>query len=360
MPSTHDVAHLFLVGFDGHTVSPGVRALIDLGVAGVILFGRNVESPRQVAELCGEIKRLAGRPILICIDQEGGRVRRLREGFTAVPSMRAVGATGDERLAHEIGAVLGRELRAVNIDVDLAPSVDVDTNPANPVIGDRSFGASPELVARMGAAVIRGIQDQGVAACAKHFPGHGDTAQDSHAELPRLPHAIERLRAVELPPFRAAVEAGVAMVMTSHVVFEPVDPLLPATLSAAVIGGVLRREMGFDGVVVSDDLEMEAIAANFSVDEVVTRGAGAGVDLLAVCHDEELQHRAIEALGAAVRLGAVSEERVAHANRRVGRLMDRYARGARAFDATVLGCEEHRAVVARVGKAVDGTDPTRR
>ncbi|HSI34120.1 MAG: beta-N-acetylhexosaminidase [Phycisphaerae bacterium] len=351
---------MFLVGFDGRSVSPGLRALIELGVAGVILFGRNVASARQVAELCGEIKRLAGHPILICIDQEGGRVRRLREGFTAVPSMRAVGATGDERLAYDIGAVLGRELRSVNIDVDLAPSVDVDTNPANPVIGDRSFGASSEIVARMGAAVIRGIQDQGVAACAKHFPGHGDTAQDSHAELPRLPHAIERLRAVELPPFRAAVEAGVAMVMTSHVVFEPVDPVLPATLSSAVIGGILRREMGYDGVVISDDLEMEAIAANFSIDEVVTRGVNAGVDLLAVCHDEELQHRAIEALAGAVRSGAVREERVAGANRRVGRLMDRFARGARAFDPSVLDCPEHRTVVARVGGGAEGSDPTRK
>jgi len=190
-----DVAALLCVGFQGTTPSPEVLELIRRGVGGVILFSRNVESAEQVAELTAALKRAAGRPLLVSIDQEGGRVARLRapQGFTELPPMRALGATGDEALAFEAGALLGRELRAVGVDQDYAPVVDVDTNPLNPVIGDRSLGRDPALVGRLGAALARGLQSAGVAACAKHFPGHGDTSQDSHVDLPRLPHALPRL-----------------------------------------------------------------------------------------------------------------------------------------------------------------------
>src|SRR5512138_628761 len=232
-----DVAGLFCVGFHGKTASPEVLELVRRGVYGVVLFARNVEDAGQVAALVAELKRAAGRPLLVSIDQEGGRVARLRaaQGFTELPPMRALGETGDDVLAYEVGALLGRELRAVGIDQDYAPCVDVDTNPANPVIGDRSFSRDPAVVARLGAALAEGLQSAGVAACAKHFPGHGDTSQDSHHALPRLPHGMERLRAVELLPFRALAAAGVSSIMTAHVVFEPLDPRLPATLSAAAI-----------------------------------------------------------------------------------------------------------------------------
>jgi beta-N-acetylhexosaminidase len=343
------VARMFAVGFDGMSLPPELPRLLDRGVSTVILFARNVASVRQVAELAGALKERAGRPLLTCVDQEGGRVRRLRDGFTHVPSMRALGATGDAALAEEVGRVLARELRAVNIDLNFAPTLDVDTNPDNPVIGDRSFGATSELVSAMGTALIRGLQANGVAACGKHFPGHGDTSQDSHHDLPRLPHPIGRLEAIELPPFRAAVDAGVAMVMTAHVVFEPIDPDYPATMSRRVLHGILREEMGFDGVIISDDLEMKAISANFDIAEVVTRGANAGVDLFAICHDAGLQHRAIDALVAAVRGGEVPLARVEEANRRLDALMARYARPAqKVTDFEALNCPEHRAVVERI------------
>ncbi|HLL87868.1 MAG TPA: beta-N-acetylhexosaminidase, partial [Tepidisphaeraceae bacterium] len=275
------IAGLFVIGFDGTTVPADARRLIDAGVAGAILFKRNIASASQFGGLCGELKRLAGRPFVTSVDQEGGRVARLRDdlGFTPVPPMRAVGAAGDERLAFDVGRVIGREVRAVNVDFDFAPVLDVDTNPANPVIGDRSFGRTPELVARVGAAVLRGIQSAGVAACGKHFPGHGDTSQDSHVDLPTLPHTLERLRRVELPPFRAAIDAGVASVMTAHVIFTPLDAKYPATMSRPALDGILRDDMRFDGVVVSDDLEMKAIAEHFGLEEAVVRGANAGVDL---------------------------------------------------------------------------------
>lgn len=365
---------MFAVGFDGESIPPELPRLLERGVSAVILFSRNVGSVEQVARLASEVKCRAagGRPLLTCVDQEGGRVRRLRDGFTHVPSMRALGQTGDVDLAYAVGRVLARELRAVNIDLDFAPTLDVDTNPANPVIGDRSFGATCELVSRMGTALIRGLQENGVAACGKHFPGHGDTSQDSHHDLPRLPHPIERLAGIELPPFRAAVDAGVAMIMTAHVVFEPIDPDYPATMSRRVMHGILREQMGFDGVIISDDLEMKAISANFDIAEVVTRGANAGVDLFAICHDADLQNRAIDALVRAVERGDVPQQRIVEANRRLDRLMATYARpGHPESDFEPLNSPEHRAIVERIaalaemngngnGNGRHAADPTER
>jgi beta-N-acetylhexosaminidase len=352
-----EAARMFAVGFDGVSMPRALPQLLARGVSSVILFARNIETPLQVAQLCGELKSRSSKPLLTCIDQEGGRVRRLRDGFTHVPSMRVLGQTGDAELAYAVGRLLATELRAVNIDLNFAPALDVDTNPDNPVIGDRSFGATPELVSKMGTALIRGLQENGVAACGKHFPGHGDTSQDSHHDLPRLPHPIERLEQTELPPFRAAVDAGVAMIMTAHVVFEPIDPEYPATMSRRVLHGILRDEMKFDGVIVSDDLEMKAISANFDIAEVVTRGANAGVDLFAICHDADLQNRAIDALIQAVERGDVPRQRIIEANRRLDALTARYARPAAQpetdFDA--LNSAEHRAIIERIA-AMPGAD----
>ncbi len=299
-----EVAGLFCVGFQGKSPSPEVLGLLDRGVHGVILFSRNVEDAEQVATLVAELKRRAGRPLLVAVDQEGGRVARLRapQGFTELPPMRAVGEAGDEALARDVGALLGRELRAVGIDQDYAPVVDVDTNPANPVIGDRALSRDPAVVGRLGAALARGLQGEGVAACAKHFPGHGDTSQDSHQDLPRLPHDLERLRRIELAPFRALASAGVAAVMTAHVVFEALDPRRPATLSPEVMR-LLREEAGFRGCAVSDDLEMKAVAEHFPLEEAAPGAVRAGVDALLVCHRAEVQHRAIDLVRAAVEDG---------------------------------------------------------
>jgi beta-N-acetylhexosaminidase len=355
-------ASLFAVGFDGLEPSAEVRELLARGVSGAVLFARNVESPGQVAALSAELKREARRPFLLSVDQEGGRVMRLRaaQGFTELPPMRALGATGDEVLARAVGALLGRELRAVGIDQDFAPVVDVDTNPRNPVIGDRSLSRDPAEVSRLGAALVRGIQSAGVAACAKHFPGHGDTLQDSHLVLPRLPHDLSRLRAVELPPFRAAATAGVAAVMTAHVVFETIDAEWPATMSAPVLR-LLRLECGFRGAVISDDLEMQAVAAHFPLEEAVPAAVNAGADLLLVCHRAEAQHRAIDALRRAVERGAVSRERLAEARGRTAALL-RWAGPApdpREAPAR-LRTPEHLALAARLPPPGAGADPTAR
>jgi len=353
-------AGLLVVGFDGLSPTTEVERLIDRGVAGIVLFSRNVEAAQQVAELTGALKRRAGRRLLLSVDQEGGRVMRLRErhGFTELPPLRTLGAAGDPELAYQVGALLGRELRAVGIDQDYAPVVDVDTNPANPVIGNRSFSPDPESCGRLGAALALGIQSEGVAACAKHFPGHGDTSQDSHLQLPRLTHGLERLRVVELPPFRELARAGAAAVMTAHVVFAALDPDRPATMSARAMQ-LLRVECGFSGAVISDDMEMEAVAGHYALDEAAVEAVRAGVDLLLVCHRPDRQHLIVEGLCRAVVRGDLSRDRIAEARGRVEHLLD-WAGPPPDPEKVVdrLRTAQHLALVARVPALPVGRDPT--
>ncbi|HET9931155.1 MAG TPA: beta-N-acetylhexosaminidase, partial [Polyangiaceae bacterium] len=280
-------ARLVCVGFSGTEVSSELRELVRLGVRSVILFARNVREPEQVLSLTQEIKALTTEPIAVAVDQEGGPVRRLRAGFTDVPAMRCVGAANDPLLAERTGMLLGRELRAVGIDWNFAPVLDVDTNPANPVIGVRAFDRSPARVAELGVALARGLGLAGVAACAKHFPGHGDTEQDSHLALPRLTHSLDRLLGVELVPFQAAVRAAIPSVMSAHVLFSALDPNYPATLSPLVLKGLLRERLGYTGLVVSDDLEMNAIVEHYGIETAIFRGLLAGVDCFLVCHTPE-------------------------------------------------------------------------
>lgn len=321
-------ARMFGVGFTGIRVPDEMLRLIERGVGGAILFKRNFETGQQFADLCAALKTLASRPFFNGIDHEGGRVVRLGFPFTAIPNMRTVGREGTPDTARQMAESIGRELRAANIDMNFAPVLDVDTNPDNPVIGDRSFGADAPLVAEMGAAWIGGLQSAGIAACGKHFPGHGDTIQDSHLHLPRLPHSIERLEQIELPPFAAAIRAGVAAIMTAHVVFEAIDPGVPATMSRAVLTGLLRERLGFQGVIISDDLEMKAIANHFALRDVITRGIHAGVDLFLICHTPELQNTAIDIVIDGVERGDISREQIDSAGRRLDILFSKYVRPA--------------------------------
>jgi beta-N-acetylhexosaminidase len=291
-----------MVGFDGYEASADVKRLIrDYGAGSVILFARNVAEPEQLAELVRELQAVArdaahSLPLLVAVDQEGGRVARLRAPWTVWPPLRAIGRVDSEDLATQMGAALAAELKACGIVLDFAPVVDVDTNPKNPIIGDRSFGDDPEQVGRLGAAMIRGLQDGGVAACAKHFPGHGDTEVDSHLALPSVDHSRSRLEDVELRPFRKAIEAGVATIMTAHVLVRELDDELPATLSPIVIEKLLRQEMKFEGVIVSDDMEMKAVADRWPHGDSAVLAAQAGCDLLPVCKSHDAQVETIEGL----------------------------------------------------------------
>jgi beta-N-acetylhexosaminidase len=301
----------------------------DLGVGHVILFARNVDRPEQVAELVRELQEIArdaghDRPLLVAVDQEGGRVARLREPWTVWPPLRAVGRAGDEETARRMGRALAHELSACGIRCDFAPVVDVDTNPANPVIGDRAFSDDPEVVSRLGAAMIDGLQRGRVAACAKHFPGHGDTDLDSHLDLPAVDHSRKRLEDVELRPFRKAIEAKVATIMTAHVLVRELDDQLPATLSPRVVDGLLRKEMKYEGVVVSDDLEMGAIAKRWPAGKAAVLAAQAGCDLLPVCKTPDLQVESIEALIRAVEADEISSTSMDDAEARIRAAKDRF------------------------------------
>jgi beta-N-acetylhexosaminidase len=319
--SSDSPGQLLFVGFPGPRAPELLLERVSEGrVGGVVLFRRNVEDPAQLRALVAELRAAApaAAPLWIAVDQEGGRVQRLRAPWTEWPPMRRVAEHGDPAKTAAVAAALARELRGAGIQLDFAPVVDVDTNPANPVIGDRSFARSPEEVAAHARAFIEALQAGGVAACAKHFPGHGDTREDSHHALPVLDHDLERLRRIELPPFKEATLAGVASVMTAHVLIPRLDPLLPATLSPAALR-LLREELGYGGVVFSDDLEMRAVADRWPIGERVRLALQAGVDALLVCSDVALWEEALRALEAA------PEPLVAAPLRRVAALKRRFA-----------------------------------
>ncbi len=298
MAGSWEPGQLVWAGFPGLEVPRYLADAIGRGrIGGVTLFRRNIESPSQLRRLVRDLHAMAPReaPLLISMDQEGGRVARLRAPWTSWPPMREVGRFDDIDTTRAIGAAHARELRDVGTRLNFAPVADVDSNPANPVIGDRSFADDPQTVARHVCAYLEGLQGGGVASCVKHFPGHGDTDLDSHLALPKLRHSRARLDAIELPPFRAAIAAGVASIMTAHVIFEAIDPLRPATMSPDVLA-ILRDELAYEGLVITDDLEMKAVANHFDLEERILGPLRAGCDVLLVCSQQDLQEEAIARL----------------------------------------------------------------
>jgi beta-N-acetylhexosaminidase len=295
----HDLAGRVLVaGFDGKVApAPVLADLAASRLAGVILFKRNLGGPEEVMALNASLIDAAppGSPPLIGVDQEGGRVARLGPPVAALPPMRRLGARDDPRLTERAGSVLGAQLAALGFSMDFAPVLDVDTNPDNPVIGDRAFSDDPEHAAAHALAFSDGLLSAGVASCGKHFPGHGDTDLDSHLALPTLAHPRERLDAVELAPFRAA-KGRIPAIMTAHVIFEALDPGVPATMSRVALTSLLRGELGYEGAIISDDLEMRAVYDHFGVAETAVRAIEAGCDLLLVCSKLDELERAREAL----------------------------------------------------------------
>jgi len=367
-------ARCVFVGIQGRTPTQPELDLIRRGAGGVILFARNVSDPIQVAELSRALKAAAPGPLLVCIDHEGGRVQRLRPPhWTAWPSMRRIGELDQQggvagmngtAIAETLGKMIAEELSACGIDLDFAPVLDVDTNPRNPVIGDRSFSRDPRRVARLGVALAQALEGAGVASCGKHFPGHGDTSQDSHMTLPRLAHDPARLWEVELVPFVAAARAGLASMMTAHIRFEAFD-LLPATLSPMTLG-LLRKDVGFKGCCISDDLEMRAISETWGVPDAAELAIDAGCDAVLVCHTLQHQHDSIDAIGRGARSGPMPRERLLEASTRLATLQ-KFARPATAIDpaAAPKSCntEEHRRFaaqlmesVAQVGRQADPTE----
>jgi len=334
-----DVGQLLWIGFETTDMDAELERRLSAGEAGaVILFRRNLEEttapgggdaqlnvPALVAlnQALHDAGAASGERLLIAVDQEGGPVQRIRAPATRWPPMDRLAALPDataEDLARRIGAAMGRELASLGFDIDFAPVLDVHTNPANPIIGERAFGTEPEAAARRALAFAGGLAAAGLLSCGKHFPGHGDTDQDSHHVLPRLRHGLDRLRQVELVPFARAAAAGIPMIMTAHVVFDALDPGVPATLSRRVVGDILRGELGYRGVVVSDDLDMKAIADHIGAGEAAVRAIDAGCDVLLLCRERANQDAAFEALVRAGERDAALRSRIAESAAAVRRL----------------------------------------
>ncbi|UQA59252.1 beta-N-acetylhexosaminidase [Polyangium aurulentum] len=286
-------------GFSGIDLPPRFATALREGRrGGAILFRRNLPDLAAAHRIASALVDAAGpeHPPFIAVDQEGGRVARLHAPFPKLTPMRVLGTIGDTDLVRRAGRAVGEELLALGFNLDFAPVLDVDSNPDNPIIGDRAFSHEPARVAACAVAFAEGLESAGVLSCGKHFPGHGDTSVDSHVDLPIIHHDRARLDAVELPPFRAAAAAGIATMMTAHIVVTSIDPSVPATMSRAVCTDLLRGDLGFRGVLFSDDLEMAAVAARYPIETSAVASIEAGCDALLVCSDEDLQDRAHEAL----------------------------------------------------------------
>ncbi|HTM04791.1 MAG TPA: beta-N-acetylhexosaminidase [Vicinamibacterales bacterium] len=361
MPSTirRDIGQLLIGSLPGTTITPELRSLAkEFQLGGVVLFARNIEAPEQVAELAHDLQSLADEtPLWVSVDQEGGRVARLKAPFTEWPPMATLGRAGDATLATRFAVALAAELRAVGITLDYAPVLDIHTNPKNPIIGDRALAEKAEDVARLGTAIVRGLQDNGVAACGKHFPGHGDTSIDSHLDLPLVEHPPDRIRRVECVPFRDAIAAGVAFIMTAHILVPALDEERPATLSSRIVKAILRDELGYEGVIVSDDLEMKAIAKTWTVPDAAVQAIAAGCDALLICSgDVHLQANALEAVVHAAEDGRIARLPLDDTHKRLRRTKERFLAQPVATPAggrrlrQVLGRDEHRRVADEMAR----------
>ena len=344
------VGQKLLLAFDGKD-GPSeqiAREMREYQIGGITFFRRfNVDTPAQVRALTESLQRLARDlhlpPLLIAIDQEGGQLMAIGDGTTPLPGNMALGATGSIELAHQAGVVLGRELSAMGINVDYAPCVDVNLNPQNPVVGVRSFGENPQLVASLAGAMIGGIQSQGVAATAKHFPGHGDATSDSHHGLPLVPHTLERLESVEFHPFRASLQAGVKMVMSAHLGLPALDGPNPppATLSSNILKNLLRRQLRFEGVIVTDAMDMHAIRQGEWLGEDALRAVKAGVDLLLLTDNPDDHRRVFDSLLQGIQNEKLDLVELRESGQRIASLKDWVASHAQSQDIDVVGSAEH-------------------
>lgn len=329
MKSLEDkIGQMLLVGFHGLEAPDHILDwLISGKISGVILFARNIDNPRQLATLCKSIHEAAKYPALIAIDQEGGMVARLRErnGFTESPGAMALASAQDSEYQVEtLSAILGEELRALGINWNYAPSVDISYNAENPTVGTRSFGNNIEHVSQLSAAAVRGFQSAGIAACAKHFPGLGNTAVDTHLALARLDTDLNTLLASDLQPYRAAIKADLASIMTTHTLFTALDSTYPATLSYRIIQRLIRKELGYEGVITTDCMEMRAISDNYGAGESAILAISAGADIVLMSHTQSMQAEAYDAMLQSVHSGRVPLATIDRANARIEQLKAKY------------------------------------
>ncbi|WP_078382122.1 beta-N-acetylhexosaminidase [Sutcliffiella halmapala] len=351
------VGQLFMAGFHGTEPSEEITKLIqDYHIGGVIYFTRNVKEVKQVYELSRSLQKIAKNagelPLFISIDQEGGMVARITEGVTLSPGNMALGATGDKEAVYRLGKIVGKELRTLGVNMNFAPCVDVNNNPLNPVIGVRSYGEDPRIVAEFGVEAVKGLQEENVSAVSKHFPGHGDTNVDSHLDLPVIAHGLERLESLELIPFKETFDQDVDGVMVAHINFPAIEPEnVPSTLSKRIVNGLLREKLGYDGVAMTDCMEMKAIIDYYGIEEASIMAVEAGIDIVLISHTFERQYRAMEAVRKAVESGRISTEQVDRSVERILKLKEKRKLGEETVswaEAAVLVSKEENLEYARV------------
>jgi len=342
----HNAGQRLFVGFEYPTIPYEFRRFcMEVQPAGFVLFARNVIDPEQVRELNLELAEMLpdNIPAFLAVDQEGGSVQRVRD--TPWPDMRRLGDENDPARTRAVSAAMARELRAMGFDLNFAPVADVDSNPANPVIGKRSFSRDPAKVAVHVEATLAGMRAEHIVGCLKHWPGHGDTDTDSHLALPTVDRSKDGLQATEIPPFKAGIAAGARTVMTAHVRYPQIDPRWPATMSPAIVRDWLRGELGFQGVVFSDDLTMKAVRDNFTLAEQVEQATRAEVDVMLTCSDLDLQWQVWEQL---VKVQENSSELAAAAARSAERMhalrLDAFTDRPALPDLSEVGCEAHQAL----------------
>lgn len=322
------IGQMVMVGLEGYAVDDKARSLInEYKVGGFVLFGYNVQSSGQLLALINYLKITNSRgkaPLFIAVDEEGGRVSRMPPNIRDIPSSGAIGKVNSRELSYQVGRTIAEEIKAFGFNMDFAPVLDINSNPDNPVIGDRAFGSNAEVVSRLGVQTMKGLQTAGVISVVKHFPGHGDTSVDSHLGLPIVNHDLNRLRGFELVPFNAAVKNNADAVMIAHILLSKVDPQNPASMSKTIITDILRNQMKFNGVVFTDDMTMGAIVKNYDIGAAAVKAVNAGADIVLVCRGYRDETAVLEALKNAAVGGAIPAGRIDESVYRILKLKGQY------------------------------------
>lgn len=348
------LGQLFIIGLDGpHLTDEEAKYIVDNNIGGVILMGRNVVSPDQVYQLCSDLKNLTPQlpgkhPLFIGTDMEGGRVLRFKAPFTKWPCAKKIGQLNSSSMAFRFSQAMGEELRSVGVNLNFAPCLDIDSNPNNPVIGDRSLSSDPKVVTQLGSALVRGYIKAQIICCAKHFPGHGNTSVDSHLELPVETTRLETLKQRELVPFSKIFRSKLPMIMSSHILFKNIDPDNPVTFSKKLLGDLIRTEFKYDGVIVSDDLDMLALRNHHAVEDIPLRALDAGVDILLYCNEPQSPRAALESLKKAFKNGTLSKERIIESYDRTINLKNSYLTPLNHVSLdeakALIGCDLHQSI----------------
>lgn len=323
------IGQLVMVGVDGYVNDDNSQQLIETyHVGGFVLLKQNIKDVNQMLSLINSLKKMNSVnkiPLFLSIDEEGGRISRMPGEFTKIPSSQRIGELNNSNFSYQVGGIIGEEVRTFGLNMNFAPVLDINSNPNNLVIGDRAFGDEPSLVSKLGIQTMKGLQSQNIISVVKHFPGHGDTSVDSHVGLPTVNHDMNRLKSLELVPFSTAIEHNVDAIMMAHILLPKIDPKYPASFSQTIISDVLRKDMNYDGVVITDDMTMGAIVSNYDIGEAAVKSIQAGSDIVLVCHDYVKEEAVLKAIQKAAQTGSISLDRIEQSVYRILKLKQKYA-----------------------------------